>query len=148
LGVSGPEGSLCGVDSPPEAPRPNRCTQKLRFSPKVLSKSDRFSGRIPPGVYRRATVIVFPSLGTPGMYPRVHLRSIPGPTRGSIPGPLGPVRLQLLPLWPWRGHTPECGGGSATPNATILTRTPVECQWGPREGSPSWVLVDKHYDAC
>ena len=35
---------------------------------------------------------------------------------------LDPVGFQLPPLWPWRGHTPECGG-SATPKATILIRT-------------------------
>jgi len=36
---------------------------------------------------------------------------------------LDPVRFQLLGLWPWRDHTPECGG-SATLKAIILTRTP------------------------
>ncbi len=55
----------------------------------------------------------------------------PGCIRGFILGrflglpaglSLDLVRFQLLPLWPRRDHTPACGG-SATPKATILTRT-------------------------
>ncbi len=40
---------------------------------------------------------------------------------------LDSVRLRLLPLWPWRDHTPECDG-SAAPRSptTILTRTPAD----------------------
>ena len=36
-------------------------------------------------------------------YPRAYRLTYP---RGLSPDP---VRFQLLPLWPWRGHTPECG---------------------------------------
>ena len=80
LAAFGSQGSSCGLDSAPGVPVPNRCTQKLRFSLKVLSKSDRFSGRIPPGVYHRATGVIVPSLSTP-----------PDLSRGSTPGP-GAIR--------------------------------------------------------
>ena len=36
---------------------------------------------------------------------------------------LDPARFQLLPLWPWQGHMPECGR-SAIPKATIPARPP------------------------
>jgi hypothetical protein len=57
----------------------------------------------------------------------IHPRSIRDPSLGvflDLPAGLSldPVRFRLPPLWPWRGHTPECGV-SATLKATILTRT-------------------------
>ena len=46
---------------------------------------------------------------------------------GRIPKgvyPLGePVRLQLLPLRPWRNRSPECGESAIPKAAAILTRT-------------------------
>jgi len=106
-----PKAPFAGSIRPPRASGPNRCTQKLRFPPKVVSRSDRISGRIPPGVCRGATAVILPSLSTP---PDLSLDLSPGLSQG-------PVQFQLLPLWPWQGHRPECGG-SATPKATILTR--------------------------
>jgi len=134
--VSGPDGSFFGVDSPPESSGPNRCTQKLSFSPKVMSKSDRISGPIPPGVYRRATAVIFPPRSAPPdlspyVSPYVSPDLSPDSSLGLFLGllldlhaglSLDPVRFQLLPLWPWPDHTPECRG-SATPNATIPART-------------------------
>ena len=60
----------------------------------------------------------------PRIHPWVYSWTYPRAYRLTYPRGLSldPVRFQLLPLWPWRGHTPECGG-FATLKAIILTRT-------------------------
>ena len=56
----------------------NRCTQKLRLSAKLSSKSDGISVWIPPGVCGWATLIAFAPRSIPG--------SVIGSAPGSIPG--------------------------------------------------------------
>jgi hypothetical protein len=46
---------------------PNRCTQKLRLSAKLVAKSDDISAQIPPGVYCRAG-------GAVATRPHAHMR--------------------------------------------------------------------------
>ena len=91
----GPQGSFCGADWPPGAPGPNRCTHKLRFSPKVLSKSDTISAWIPPGVYGRAVAI------------GVLRSGLPSGLRSGLPSGLfaGALMLQLLSVKSWHGRT-------------------------------------------